>query len=34
MKLVIENSELLETAKSYLSENDVLYKLVKGGHSR
>ena len=34
MKLVIENSELLETAKSYLEENDVLYKLVKGGHSR
>ena len=34
MKLVIENSKLLETAKSYLSEDDVLYKLVKGGHSR
>lgn len=34
MTLVIENKELLETAKSYLSTNDVLYKLVKGGHSR
>lgn len=34
MKMVIENETLLETAKSYLSANDVLYKLVKGGYSR
>lgn len=34
MKLVMENSVLLETVKSYLSENEVLYKFVKGGPSR